>query len=291
MNPRYPIYIPSKGRWESRQTVKALDKLGVPYSVVVESQELGQYAEVIDPARLLVLPFSNMGLIAARNWILRHAISTGAKRHWQLDDNLKAFFRFNRNLKTPVSDGTIFCCMEDFVDRYTNVVIAGPNYFMFAARKSKVAPYTPNTRVYSCSLVRNDIPFRWRSKYNDDTDICLCVLKAGLCTVLFNAFLAEKTVTMKLKGGNTPIYQGDGRLEMAKALVRLHPDVARITWKWGRYQHHVDYRPFKKNRLIRKPGVAIPEGVDNYGMALQQKIDGQWVTTDGPDVPRETAVT
>ena len=39
----------------------------------------------------------------------------------------------------------------------------------------------------------------------------------------------------------------------------------------GRWQHHVDYRPFKGNKLIRKSGVVIPEGVNNYGMVLGKK--------------------
>src|SRR5688572_19769239 len=75
MLPKYSLYVISKGRWESRLTVKALDKIGVPYRVVIEPQEHAQYAAVIDPARLLVLPFSNLGQgsIPARNWVWEHS--------------------------------------------------------------------------------------------------------------------------------------------------------------------------------------------------------------------------
>jgi hypothetical protein len=31
----------------------------------------------------------------------------------------------------------------------------------------------------------------------------------------------------------------------------------------------VDYRPFKGNKLIRKPGIEISQGVNNYGMVLK----------------------
>ena len=55
---------------------------------------------------------------------------------------------------------------------------------------------------------------------------------------------------------------------MADELRRKHPDVVTVTRKWGRWQHQVDYRPFKNNRLSKKPGVVIPEGVNNYGMIL-----------------------
>ena len=142
---------------------------------------------------------------------------------------------------------------------------------MFAPRKKKSPPFILNTRVYSNMLIKTGIPYRNRATYNDDTDLCLRVLKDGLCTVLFCAFLAKKIATMKVGGGNTPIYQGDGRLKMAQSLQRQHSDIVTITRKWGRWQHQVDYRPFKANKLIKKKGVVIPEGVDNYGMVLVKK--------------------
>ena len=39
MNPIYPVYVISKGRWQRRHTVKSLEAMGVPYHVVVEPQE------------------------------------------------------------------------------------------------------------------------------------------------------------------------------------------------------------------------------------------------------------
>ena len=73
---------------------------------------------------------------------------------------------------------------------------------------------------------------------------------------------------MSQTGGMTPHYQGDGRYKMALELQQKHPDVTKITRKWGRWQHHVDYRPFKGNKLIKKEGVVISEGINNYGMKL-----------------------
>lgn len=76
-NPKYPIYIPSKGRWESRLTSKALEKINVPYRIVVEPQEYERYATVINPNNILVLPEDNMKLIGSRNWIFEHSIPEG----------------------------------------------------------------------------------------------------------------------------------------------------------------------------------------------------------------------
>lgn len=275
MNPRYPIYVISKGRWESRLTVKALEARRIPHHLVIEPQELEQYSAVVNPSRILVLPFSNLGQgsIPARNWVWEHSIGQGAERHWILDDNIRDFYRLNKNIKWRTKSGTTFRVIEDFVDRYLNIALAGMQYALFAPRKYRHNPFIFNTRIYSCILIKNDLPYRWRGRYNEDTDLSLRVLKDGWCTILFVAFLADKQATMTNKGGNTDeLYrqdaQFDGRLEMAKSLQRQHPDVTKIVWKWGRWQHQVNYRPFKNNRLVKRPGVVIPGGVNNYGMEL-----------------------
>lgn len=274
MNPSYPVYIISKGRWDSRLTAKALDDRAIPYRIVIEPQEYDQYAAVIDPAKILVLPFSNLGQgsIPARNWVWEHSISEDAARHWILDDNIREFYRLHENTYFRTTSGTTFRAIEDWADRYSNIALAGMQYFMFAKRKQKIAPLVSNTRIYSCILIKNDIPYRWRGRYNEDTDLSLRALKDGWCTALFQAFLAEKQPTMHMKGGNTDeLYQGDGRLKMAQSLQEQHPDVTTIAWKWGRWQHQVDYRPFKNNRPMLRPGVVIPDEPNNYGMVLRKR--------------------
>lgn len=273
MNARYPIYVISKGRWESRLTVKALERINQPYFVVIEPQERVRYASVMDQAKLLLLPKENYGegcSIPARNWVWEDSIRRGFERHWVIDDNIRGFHRLNRNMKLSVTDGAIFAAAEDFVDRYENVALAGFQYWMFAPRKSKMNPFALNTRIYSCILIKNDIPYRWRGTYNEDTDLSIRALKDGWCTVLFYAFICDKMQTMKMKGGNTDkIYKEDGRLKMAQSLVDQHPDITKITWKFGRWQHQVDYSQFQRNKLKLKPGVTIPTGVNNYGMVLE----------------------
>ena len=279
MNPKYPIYIPSKGRYDSRLTSKALEAMKVPYYIVIEKQEYKQYSKVINPKKILILPFSNKGLVAARIWIMEHSINLGFERHWQLDDNIKEFYRLNKNTSIRVNSGTILKAAEDFTDRYENIAISGLQYFMFINDRAAMPPFYLNTRVYSCSLINNKIPYRHRRLYNDDTDICLCALKGGWCTILFNAFSCRKQQTMTMTGGNTEdLYLiQDGRLKMAESLMADHPDVTKISWKWGRWQHSVNYKPFiKKNKLKLKPGIKIKQGVDNYGMELQILKENKW---------------
>jgi len=275
MFPKYPVYIISKGRYESRQTQKAFEKIGMPYKIVVEPQEFDLYAQYIDKEKILVLPFSNLGLgsIPARNWVWEHSIQQGAKRHWIFDDNILAFYRLNNNMKIYVSDPTIFYVIEEFVDRYENIGIAGLNYHTFAQSRVKIPPFRLNTRIYSMILLDNSLQHRWRGRYNEDTDLSIRILKDGLCSVLFNSFLGDKTQTMKMKGGNTDeLYKQDetfdGRYEMAKSLQEQHPDIVTITQKWDRWQHHVDYSPFERNKLIFKKDYTIKQGINNFGMKL-----------------------
>jgi hypothetical protein len=271
MNPKYPVYIISKGRWKSRLTARSLEKMNVDYKIVIEPQEYNEYSSVIKKEKILVLPFSNLGQgsIPARNWVWNH--SKDHKRHWILDDNIEAFNRLNRNMRPEVRTGSIFKAAEDFVDRYENVAIAGFNYYSFCKPTDAVPPFYLNTRIYSCILIDNSIPYRWRGRYNEDTDLSLRVLKDGYCTILFNAFLAGKVTTMRMNGGNTDeLYADDGRKKMAEALRDLHPDVAKVVWKFGRWHHQVDYRKFKKNRLIKKENLIVPDVVNNYGMILKE---------------------
>jgi len=273
MNPNYPIYIISKGRSESRLTSKALESMNVPYRIVVEPQELEDYSKNIDHKKILVLPFSNLGKggVPARNWVWEHSICEGHERHWILDDNIRAFRRYNNNIKYKVTSGTIFKASEDFVNRYENVALAGLQYSSFMAYNRQKKPITTNTRIYSCLLIKNDLPHRWRGVYNEDTDLSIRVLKDGYCTILFNAFLQDKQSTMTMKGGNTDeLYnQGDERLKFAESLQNQHPDCVKIIRRFNRWHHSINLRSWKKNKLKKRPNLKITRSINNYGMILK----------------------
>jgi hypothetical protein len=274
MNRRFPIFIPTKGRFETPYTIRAFEDIGVPFHPVVQPQEYHSYAAAVkDPSRIIVLPSGLDGLVPTRNWIWDYAQSLGVSYFWTFDDNIKCFHRLHQNKRIKLGDGAFLEAIEDWVQRYENMAITGMHYTMFAVTQLTKTrpPLLLNTRVYSNMFIKTDIPYRNQGIYNDDTDLCLRVLKDGWCTALFYAFLIDKLTTMTVKGGNTPIYQGDGRLKMAQELQQRHPDVTKITWKWGRWQHHVDYRPFKNNRPILRPGIVIPDEPNNYGMVLKRR--------------------
>jgi hypothetical protein len=289
VNPIYPVYILSYDRWQDtrRLTIKEFERIGVPYTVVVEPEEKELYAQVISEKNIKVLPQkyhyefdacvprepnTRQGSGPVRNFIWDDSIKRGFKRHWVFDDNVGRFYRVNNNMKVEVADGTIFRVMEEFVDRYENVALAGPNYETFVHRKEVRPPFNLNTRIYSMLLIKNNIPYRWRARYNDDTDLSLRVLKDGWCTILFNAFLGRKAATQTVKGGLTDqIYLKEGTIPKSRLLAELHPDVVKIVWRFNRVHHYIDYRQFQKNKLIKRVDVDIPEGIDDFGMTFEKR--------------------
>lgn len=274
---KYPIYVISKGRFKNCLTAKFLIKDGVDFKLVVEPQEKHEYAERYGAERVLVLPFSNLGKgsIPARNFVWEHAKKSGAARHWILDDNIITVYRRYKTKRMYCNSKYAFSAIEDFTDRYENIAIAGMNYAMFVPDRQKVKPFVLNVHVYSCLLIRNDLPFRWRGRYNEDTDLCLQVLSAKWCTVLVNAFNIQKMATMTIKGGNTDVlYKADGRLKMARALEKMWPGIVTVDRRFKRPQHIVkdNWRQFD-TPLIRRKDIdwkKLQKGTNEYGMKLIQ---------------------
>jgi hypothetical protein len=289
VNPRFPIYILSKSRWDKCLTAHMLDSINVPYRVVVEEEQFDQYANVLGAERLLILPkeyiadYESMdpagdaegiskGSGPARNFIWDHSISEGHDWHWIMDDNIYSFYRLHENKRLQIGDGLMFSAMEDFVLRYKNIAQAGPHYKMFLANRTKWKPYTTNSRIFSCILIRNDIPFRWRCRYNEDVELSVRILKAGYCTILFNTFLQDKISTQLMTGGNTEaFYAQKGTGPKSELLASLHPDCTKVIMRYGRIHHHIDYRRWTQG-LIRKDDYDERVAQADYKMKLVPRI-------------------
>lgn len=300
--PQFPLYIPSKGRHEYMITSKALTAMGVAHNIIVEPPQVPDYQAAVKSmgllARIIPLDMSykskyelcdDLGLTKstgpgpARNFAWDHSISEGYSWHWVMDDNISSFRRMHNKERIKTTNPSFWRAMEDFVLRYKNIAMAGPNYSMFAFGASKLPPFITNTRIYSCNLIRNDVGFRWRGRYNEDTILSLDMLTSGWCTVQFNAFLQNKLGTQVLKGGNTAEfyhaegtvkagekYADTGTLAKSQMLVRVYPQYCKMVRKFSRIHHEVNYRPFKKQKLIRKAGIQVPVSPNQYGMKLKK---------------------
>ena len=254
MKNKYPIFIPTKGRYNPFSgTISMFKNHNVDFKIVVEPQEYDQYLKIVDKSNIIVTPHRNEGLKVTRNFIWDYAEDKGYEKFWTFDDNIGRVYRWNNN-------------------RRSNSI-----YNRCFRSRDQIPPYYPNTRVYSNMLLTTKLKLSNGEKlrnnlfYNDDTDLCLRVLKDGLPTIQINAFLIDKATTMTVKGGMTDYYESDdckGRLVFAEELRDAHPDVTKVTQKFGRWHHHVNYKSFRKNKLIKKDGLIVSNEVNNYGMEL-----------------------
>lgn len=286
--PQYPIFIPSRGRARESLTANAFEDDGVPFRIVVEDDQWDEYRAYWPEEKLLRLPFwdrgdgykidgdgaydpKNGGAVPARNWIRYFAESEGHKKHWQFDDNIRKFRMLAGKERIPVHAGAAVRISEDWADRYENLGLCSINYAMFAVPGSVTKPIRFNHYCYSATLIDHNMPIWFRGRYNDDTDICLQALANGWATAHINVVLVDKIATMTMKGGMHLLYDKniDGRLKMANALARVWPGVVRVTRRFGRPQHYVDWDKFDVPVRL-KPGIKLSDfpKVDQYGLVL-----------------------
>lgn len=255
---KYPIYIVSKGRWEKPLTARIFLSEKIPFKIAVEPQEYENYCKSVGQNNVLKLPFSNLGVgsYPARNECWEDSIKNGFSKHFLFDDNIICFSRLNEGSRKKTSALLALKTMEDFVDRYQNVAIAGFNYRYFVTRETK-KPFSINTHVYSGMIINNEIPYRWRLKYNEDVDLCLQALHEGWCTILMHAFLIDKvSTTVKMKGGNqTELYQNNSDLKKAlksRSLEVVWPQYVKVVYRFNRPHHQVSWTKHFKQPLKRK---------------------------------------
>ena len=243
--PKYPIYIPSKGRaFQVATSMRMFARAGIPHYLVVEEQEALDYELRYPDSTILVLPFSNLGSgVYARQWIREHSRANGDERHWQFDDNIDHFARKFKGLRIRCATSVAICWAEHFTDRFENIGISGINYEGYIDGTER--PVTLNGRVYSMMLYNNACPVEYRTKYNEDADNCLQAIAQGWCTINVNIFGGDKETSMINKGGNTAaLYSDGGRIKFAKSLEYLWPGIVKTGWRHGHVQHMV-YKSWK----------------------------------------------
>ena len=259
MTTKYPIYIISKGRWDNPLTAKFFLEDGIDFFMVIEPQEYDLYKKTIPEKYLLMTDFANLGLgsYPARNFAWEHALKMGHKRHWCFDDNISRLRQFYKGKKVPVDSKKAISMLEEFTDRYTNIGITAFNYGMFVVANSVRKSFFLNVHAYSARLIKTDVPFRWRMKYNEDVDLCLQFLHNKHCTILSNVLMCDKvSTTAKMKGGNqTELYKGNAhekKVLKARSLEEVWPQYAETVWKFNRPHHKVDWGKHFTHPLIRR---------------------------------------
>jgi hypothetical protein len=248
----YPIYIVSKGRSYNPLTAKLFEKSGIDYFIAVEPQEEEQYIKAVGKKRVLVLPFSNLGLgsYPARNFCWEHSKQNGYKYHWIFDDNFLMFKKWINSKRVRIENIIDAIRYVEINADKTNVDITGFERPEFCCKVPK-NPFKNNCHVYSALLIKNSLPYRWRLKYNEDIDLCIQVLHNKGTTSSCVYYMAKKMDTgQKMKGGNQDeLYKNNDpkkKLLKAKMLEAQWPQYAKTVIRFNRIHHFVDWKVFKK---------------------------------------------
>ena len=252
----YPVYIISKGRAYNPLTAKNFEKAGIKYLIAVEPQEADEYISSLGKESVLILPFSNLGLgsYPARNYCWEHAKENGFKYHWLFDDNIIEWRKWVNGKRVKWNDINSALIYVEHFTNLNGIDICGFEEPNFSVRVPK-RPFKINCHVYSAMLIKNNLPYRWRLKYNEDVDLCLQVLHNGGSTASCVYYLADKVSTAnKMKGGNQDeLYKGNDKkktLLKAKTLEAVWPQYSKTVIRFNRIHHLVDWKVFKK---IKQP--------------------------------------
>jgi hypothetical protein len=248
----FPIYIISKGRAYNPLTAKNFLREGLDFYIAVEPQEYNDYVTAVGEKYVLKLPFSNLGVgsYPARNFCWEHSKLNGFEYHWLFDDNITNWAKWIDGKRKKWNDiNTALKFVEVLTEKH-KIDILGfeePNFVVKPPKK----PFKFNCHVYSAMLIKNNLPYRWRLKYNEDVDLCLQVLHNGGTTASCVYYMADKVSTaMKMKGGNqTELYKGNSPIKnllKAKTLEAVWPQYAKTVIRFGRHHHLIDWKIFKK---------------------------------------------
>lgn len=226
----YPIYIPSKGRADNCITAEILLGEGIDFNIVVEPQDEISYREKYE--NVIVMKENDRGIAYARNFCKAHSIDSGAKWHWQFDDNIKAF-----RTRTPeIKRVTARWCIdkaEKYIAKYNGIGICSFKHQMFSHMAKTDISY--NQMAYSGVLVNNEVDIWWEPDIVEDADYTLRLLFKGYCSIMFNRLIMDKVATGEIKGGNTEIeYGANRRLVRYQNLMQRYKGYFKVGRQYGR---------------------------------------------------------
>jgi hypothetical protein len=215
----------------------------------------------------------NVGPGAERNFVWDLAKAEKSVWHWVLDDNINGFEYVDTHDGYNNTDGfnviTHFR-KGDFKNTFQvveNNSIIWQNIGMSCMQSIRVPihvgktkrPYILNTRCFSACFIRNNAPFRWRCRYNEDLILSLDMILNGWNTICFQTIIAKKMATQMMHGGNTEDMYGDGRekgtyfsstRDKTECACRVYPKYVRPVERYGRIHHYVNFRQFANRKLV-----------------------------------------
>lgn len=312
---KYPIFVISYNRQSTHTTARQLAKFGFDCFLVVHRGQLEEYKKNLTEEELkyiTLLEFDdsykykyetcdniphrvkNAGSGAERNFAWDYSIKLGYKAHWLMDDNMH-FYRIvgkrNDNYVKKIfkdieeRDEFIekFISAENFFDKYENLLMLELAENNFCIKLKKLT-YALNTRCFSCNLIYNNMPIRWRGRYNEDVILSTDIMVSGYCIASYYAgVLKAKQSTREAKGGNHAKDKNDKQsiyddsvnyrnssIDKTNLLLSVYPNFYRKVIKYGRVHH--EYRRENLKKIYKNLILAKKYGDKNVNKNDFKKI-------------------
>lgn len=290
----YPIFVISYNRAINHKTSKKLAEFGVNHYLVLHKEQIEEYKKYFTEAmkaHTIIIAFDdeyklkyetcdaiphivkNAGSGAERNFAWDYAKNVlKTKAHWLMDDNMGFYYIAGKNsngksyIRKPCTKEKfiqLFHKAEDFYNRYENLLMIELTQNDFSFEISKLT-YSLNTRCFSCNLICNDMPLRWRGRYNEDVILSYDIMTAGYCIASYKAGIRKaKESTRNAKGGNHATKKGDmesiyqdglnykySSEAKTNLLLKVYPQYFEKIIKYGRIHHKYLKHNFKQ-KLIK----------------------------------------
>jgi len=255
---RLPIYIPSKGRPDSRLLTELLE-MNANYKVVVEPQDYEDYHKAGHTGKIIMLPENDQGIAYARNFIIISAEAYGNDWFWMLDDDLK-FYTVAGGKCIPARCIDVLKHAEQYFLGAENVGQVALEYRQFAW--SATREITRNSYCDCAVAINTKVtkskpdkpPFaRYDQKITlkEDRDFTIQVLKAGFETWRINTVAFGGPAIGSNAGGLQEKYEG-GSAEAMDSLYmekKWGPDICQAYFKKdGRPEVKIHWKNIQKQQ-------------------------------------------
>jgi hypothetical protein len=288
----YNIYVPSYKRPNSL-TAKMLDAFGAKnWYLAIDPDQYLAYKEVWGTDRLIIRdirfrdpsmvdlgsslkrPNKMSGTAGIYNNLLALSRSLGEEKYWTLDDDFLSLAMKARKGDFDVAPDEVYdkdnyyrCSRikEEYGFNFSKFMLgmetvgsAVRNHGFIGLERfgtvfSLCVKYKWGTRVYSYYLTDNRTQPTHRGSMNNDVIASLEQSKRQMPPALLEVISYNSMQTQSDEGGLSSQYKYLGTLEKGKVLVKYAPNFAKITERYSRIHHTVDFNRYNKIRTVGTP--------------------------------------
>lgn len=206
----FPIYIPSKGRPNSK-TINQLYGKDDNFIIVVEPQDYQDYKKQYPLAKFEILPKDNQGITYVRNHILNLNISW----YWMLDDDIDSFYlRIGTKMKkVSVSILRKIEVLYNLEKRESTAQVALEyNQYAWSASKDFVINGYCDVcvAINAAKVKENNIFYDKEVQLKEDRDFTLQIITSELQTLRTTKFAFSCPKNGANEGGLKDVYDTNG---------------------------------------------------------------------------------